>query len=45
MCSRARVRFPAVENITASSRKEFSSLDEDTQTLLLDTLETDLFTQ
>ena len=45
MCSRARVRFPPVENVPASSRKEFSSLDEDTQTLLLDTLETDLFTQ
>ncbi|KAF0298151.1 Phosphatidylinositol 4-phosphate 3-kinase C2 domain-containing subunit alpha [Amphibalanus amphitrite] len=45
MCSRARVRFPPVESNPTSSRKEFSSLDVDTQTLLLDTLETDLFTQ
>ena len=45
MCSRARVRFPPVENIPTSSRKEFSSLDESTQMLLLDTLDTDLFTQ
>ena len=45
MCSRSRVRFPAVESAAVSCRREFSSLDEDTQTLLLDTLETDLFTQ